>query len=365
MQEADVGDDVFGEDPTINLLEEKGAQILGKEKSLFFPTGTMSNLVAIMTWCGTRGAEMILGDQSHIHVYEQGGMAQIGGVASRTLTNLPDGSMDVDLIEHAIRSNNIHYPTTELITIENTHNYCGGRILPNEFQESLRWISQKHHIPIHLDGARIWNAATALGVSVHKLTSSADSVSACLSKGLGAPAGTLLAGPADFIIKARRLRKAVGGGMRQVGILAAAGLQAIEDFEKGNILSHDHRRAKIIGQALSSTPGLIVAVDTIQTNIILIHLNFDHDHATTTITTITEQFLDLLRQRGVLALPRSPGLISDRLVKVLVTPSDPMVYGLDRDQIESSEAVTLLQLMQGIDMETFLPKDALVKENEF
>jgi threonine aldolase len=300
MFDAEVGDDVFGEDPTVNCLEERVAKLFGKEKALFLPTGTMSNLVAIMSWCGQRGAEMILGDTSHIHMFEQGGMAQIGGVATRTLRNNPDGTMDLDMVECSVRGNNIHFPKTELIAIENTHNYCGGRILPSGYHEALRWISDKKKVPIHLDGARIWNAATATSTSLDKYANSIDSLSACLSKGLGAPAGSLLVGPTDFIGRARRLRKALGGGMRQVGILAAAGLQALDDFESG-ILTNDHIRAKKIASALSDIPGLRVDLDQVETNIILLHLEFEH--------TNTIQFVDLLKERNILVLPFGPGTL--------------------------------------------------------
>ena len=218
MFEAEVGDDVFEEDPTVNKLEHRVATMFGKESSLFLPTGTMSNLAATMSWCGSRGSEAIVGSSSHIYLYEQSNIAQIAGVSPHVLPNQPDGTIDLNLIERGIRANNIHFPVTELISIENTHNYCGGRIIPSTYLESLYQLAKSNKIPVHLDGARIWNAASASGTTLSRLAESADSITACLSKGLGAPAGSMLIGPSSFIKKARRIRKALGGGMRQSGV---------------------------------------------------------------------------------------------------------------------------------------------------
>jgi threonine aldolase len=216
MFEAEVGDDVFGDDPTVQILEDKVSKMFEKEAALFFPTGTMSNLAATMSWCSSRGSEVILGDKSHIFLFEQGGSAQIAGVSSRTLPNNPDGTIDIDQIEEAIRRPNIHFPMTELISIENTHNFCGGRVLPNGYVNSLSALAKQKGIPLHLDGARIWNAATATDTPLAELVRGVDSASVCLSKGLGAPVGSLLIGPTSLIKKARRIRKVLGGGMRQV-----------------------------------------------------------------------------------------------------------------------------------------------------
>lgn len=218
MFEAEVGDDVFEEDPTVNKLEHRVATMFGKESSLFLPTGTMSNLAATMAWCGSRGSEAIVGSSSHIYLYEQSNIAQIAGVSPHVLPNQLDGTIDLNLIERGIRANNIHFPVTELISIENTHNYCGGRIIPSTYLESLYQLAKSNNIPVHLDGARIWNAASASGTTLSKLAESADSITACLSKGLGAPVGSMLVGPTSFIKKARRIRKALGGGMRQSGM---------------------------------------------------------------------------------------------------------------------------------------------------
>lgn len=295
MFKAEVGDDVFREDPSVNKLEERIAKLMGKEAALLFPTGTMSNLAATMTWCNKRGSEMILGELSHIHIYEQGGVSQIGGIATHILPNKADGTMNYDSIEAAIRANNIHYPTTDLIALENTHNYCGGKVLPQKFVEEVGSLGKRKNIPIHLDGARIWNAATASKLSVAKLVEPVDSVTVCLSKGLGAPAGSLLVGSQDYITKARRLRKALGGGMRQVGILAAAGLQALDDFEQG-ILEHDHKRAKYLAKELSKWKCYSVNQDEVETNMIVLKLVVPGYNA--------EKLIALLQEKGLLVLPR-------------------------------------------------------------
>lgn len=201
MAEAQVGDDVYGEDPAVAALEQRAASILGKEAALFMPSGTMANLAAVLTWCTRRGSEVILGDQSHVHVFEQGGIAQLGGVSSRQISTRADGTLDLDEVERGIRSSNIHFPATELISIENTHSNCGGRVLPVAYMRSLEDVAKRHGLPIHLDGARIWNAATATGSSVQELVASADSVTACLSKGLGAPVGSMLSGTSEFVAK--------------------------------------------------------------------------------------------------------------------------------------------------------------------
>jgi threonine aldolase len=244
--------------------------MFGKESALFMPSGTMSNLTALLTWCNGRGGEVILGDQSHLFLFEQAGACQFGGLALRTVPNLEDGTMDLSQLRAAIRDDDIHEPATKLIVIENTHNVCGGRILPLSFLESLREVAYKHELPIHMDGARIWNALTALNVLPEKMGRWVDSLSVCLSKGLGAPAGSLLVGPKDFIARARRIRKGLGGGMRQVGILAAAGLQALDDFESG-ILLKDHILAKRLKNVLAESPVFRVR-NVVETNILFIDI---------------------------------------------------------------------------------------------
>ena len=282
MRYARVGDDVYSGDPTVNQLETRVAAMFKKESALFFPSGTMSNLVAALTWCSNRGSEMIVGDKSHMFLFEQSGAAQFGGVSPRTVPNLPDGTMDIELIKAAIRDDDIHEPITKLICIENTHNVCGGKILPIQFMSELKNLADQKSIPIHMDGARIWNALTAMGIRPHEIGCYVDSLSVCLSKGLGAPVGSLLVGSKDFITKARRLRKALGGGMRQSGVLAAAGLVALDDFESG-ILVNDHRRAKLISNFIQGPEITAFRITSnVETNILFIEIvewdkTWDHD----------------------------------------------------------------------------------------
>lgn len=461
-----VGDDVFHEDPTVQILEDKIAEICDKDAALFFPSGTMANLAATSSWCSSRGAEMILGDKSHIFLYEQGGTSQIAGIHPRSLPNLKDGTMDLKLMEDSIRTFNVHFPTTELICLENTHNACGGRVLNPSYMKSVRTIADRHQVPVHLDGARLWNAANSLNIPMNELCKHVDSVSVCLSKGLGAPAGSLLVGSNELILRARRVRKVLGGGMRQVGILAAAGIQAIEDFESG-ILIQDHIKAKKLATAINELPLFDVEVSNVETNIIMVHIPVDMQADATLGSTKSSIICSMLKSRGILALPftsntvrlvihrdimdeniqktilafydvsdavlsksgrkqislgSSPldivdiesgvteasalpspvsipsiaesnrsfyeevvvegmsvsdngftvilkGLVSDRFLAVPITPSDPMADGLDRDIAETAEAVTLLQLFQGIDVESHLPRDLLsnrfnIEENE-
>lgn len=268
MKNAIVGDDVFGEDPSILLLENRVAEMFHKECALFFPSGTMSNLTALLTWCDSRGSEVIVGDKSHIFLFEQSGASQFGGISYRTIENNDDGTMDIKAIKQSIRENDIHEPITRLICIENTHNVCGGKILPLEFISKIRKIANQHHIPIHMDGARIWNAITACEIEPYEMVKNVDSISVCLSKGLGAPVGSLLVGTTEFIKKAKRIRKALGGGMRQSGVLAAAGLVALDDFTSG-ILIKDHEKTRKIVDGLNGMKNMMVHPN-IQTNIIFI-----------------------------------------------------------------------------------------------
>uniref|UniRef100_A0A453CPY8 Aromatic amino acid beta-eliminating lyase/threonine aldolase domain-containing protein n=1 Tax=Aegilops tauschii subsp. strangulata TaxID=200361 RepID=A0A453CPY8_AEGTS len=248
MAAAEVDDDVLGADPTAQRLEAEMARVTGKEAALFVPSGTMGNLVSVLTQCDTRGSEVILGDSSHIHMCENGGISTIGGVHPRTVRNNPDGTMDIDMIVAAIRhhvgAGALHYPTTRLICLENTHGRSGGKCLSVEYIDKVGQVAQSHGLKLHIDGARIFNASVALGVPVDKLVRAADSVSVCLSKGLGAPVGSVIVGSKAFIEKARILRKTLGGGMRQVGVLCAAAYVAVRD----NIgkLADDHRKAKVL-----------------------------------------------------------------------------------------------------------------------
>ena len=270
MAEAKVGDDVFGEDPTVNRLEEMAATRLGKEAGLFVASGTMANLVCQMTHCG-RGDEMILGDQNHIFFYEQGGSAAIGGIHSRTLPNEPDGSLDLAAVEAAIRPDNIHFPVTRLVVLENTHNRCNGNPLSPSYMHRLGDLARKYDLKVHVDGARLFNAARALGVKARSLVEKADSVSICLSKGLGAPAGSVVCGSAEFVAKARRVRKVLGGGMRQAGVLAAAGIVALSDMVER--LVEDHANARKLADGLAEIDGLTIDPENIKTNIVYFEID--------------------------------------------------------------------------------------------
>ncbi|XP_074519482.1 threonine aldolase 1 [Halichoeres trimaculatus] len=270
MAEAEVGDDVMGEDPTVNELQEIAANMFGMEAALYVLTGTMGNLISVMVHCRERGDEMIVGDLSHLNIYEQGGSAQLAGVHSLTVTNLHDGTFDLDELESKIRHGypDSHYPRTRLICVEDTHNIKGGRVLPLSFLQEVRALADRYGLMVHMDGARVMNAAVAQGVSPSTILQHTHTVSVCLSKGLGAPAGTILAGPKDFISKAVRCRKALGGGLRQSGVLAAAGKMAL--FENVERMEEDHRNAKIFAQALLDCDPPIFDIDlaTVETNIV-------------------------------------------------------------------------------------------------
>lgn len=266
MYEAELGDDVYREDPTVNRLEEAVAERLGKEAGLFVVSGTMGNLVSVLTHC-QRGREVILGDEAHIFYYEAGGVSALGGISMRTVPNLPDGMLDPAAVEAAIRSpENIHFPRTALICLENTHNRCGGAVLSVEQMSQIRAVANRHGLPVHLDGARIWNAAVALGVEPRVLAAEVDTVQTCFSKGLAAPVGSAIVGPADFIQEARRNRKIVGGGMRQAGILAAAALVGLEEMV--DRLADDHANARLLAERLAEIDGLEVDMAGVQSNIV-------------------------------------------------------------------------------------------------
>ncbi|XP_030195201.1 threonine aldolase 1 [Gadus morhua] len=274
MALAEVGDDVMGEDPTVNELQEMAAEMFGMEAALFVPSGTMGNLIAVMVHCRERGDEVIVGDLSHLHVYEQGGSAQLAGVHSRTLTNLPDGTFDLDQLVSKIRHGypDPHFPRTRLICLENTHNIQGGRVLPLAFLKEVRSVADEHGLPVHMDGARLMNAAVHLGVSPATILQHTHTVSVCMSKGLGAPIGSILAGPQDFISRAVRCRKALGGGMRQAGIIAAAGKLALTEMV--DRMEEDHRNVKTFAQALLDCEPSLFTLDlaAVETNILRFHL---------------------------------------------------------------------------------------------
>lgn len=289
MAEAEVGDDVYGEDPTINRLQELAAHMLGKEAGLFVASGTMGNLAAILAHCN-RGDEVILGDKAHTFLFEAGGISALGGVHSCQLPNLPDGTLEIGAIRAAIREEDDHHPVTRLISLENTHNRCGGVALSVDYTRQVKALADEYGLLLHLDGARLFNAAIALGVSAKELAEPADSVTICLSKGLCAPVGSVLCGSEAFIRQARRIRKQLGGGMRQAGVLAAAGIVALETMVER--LAEDHARARRLAQGLSSIPGLILDAGTPHTN--MVYLSLDE-----TIPLSAEQVVERLAERGV------------------------------------------------------------------
>jgi threonine aldolase len=290
MAQADVGDDVFGEDPTVNRLQERAAELFGREAALFVPSGTMGNQIAIKVHTQP-GDEVILEEASHIFNSEMAMMAAFSGVIPRPIPS-ERGWLRWEQIESAIRPNVYYYAQTRLICLENTHNFKGGSIYPLEWAREIIEKAHERGLKVHLDGARIFNAAVATGRSVKELTEGFDSVMFCLSKGLGAPVGSMLVGSAEFIEKARRVRKMLGGGMRQVGILAAAGLYALEHHIER--LAEDHENAQILAQALREIPE--VRLEHVETNIIIFELT----------KTPAEKLITELKKRNILALAIGP-----------------------------------------------------------
>ncbi|XP_048759557.1 uncharacterized protein LOC125669151 [Ostrea edulis] len=271
MATAEVGDDVMGEDPTINALQDRIAKLFNKEAALFVPTGTMGNLISVLTHCPERGLEVVLGHKSHIFVHEQGNIAQFGGLLASTVENKEDGTMDLDKMRERIRmSDDPHFPYTRLICIENTHNYCGGKVVPVSYMKKVYELAQEHGLKVHLDGARLMHAATALGVQPSDITNCVDSVNMCFSKGLGCPVGSIIAGTSDFIQIAKRRRKALGGGLRQAGVLAAAAMYSLDHVLPK--LSEEHEKTQHIIQAIISAPQSVVHVnhETVKTNIVFL-----------------------------------------------------------------------------------------------
>lgn len=269
MANADVGDDVMGEDPSVNRLQELAAERMGKEAGLFVPSGTMGNLAAVLAHCN-RGDEVILGNLSHTFLFEAGGTAALGGVHSYVLPNQPDGSLLLDDILAAVRPDDAHAPVSRLIVLENTHNRCGGTVLRPEYMEQVGRLAREKNLRLHLDGARIFNAAASLGIDAGDLARDADSVTFCLSKGLCAPVGSVLCGTKEFIARAHRIRKQLGGGMRQAGILAAAGIIALQKMPQR--LAEDHARARKLAQLLLDIPGLIVENPVPESNMVFARL---------------------------------------------------------------------------------------------
>jgi threonine aldolase len=267
MANAELGDDVYGEDPTVNRLQEMMAEHLGKQAALFVPSGTMGNLATILAHCN-RGDEVILGNLSHTYLFEAGGISALGGIHPRVIPNQLDGTLALDEIAGAIRSDDPHFPITRLICLENTHNRCGGASLSVKYTQAVAELARTKSIKIHLDGARIFNAAIAEGVSAAELASPADTVMVCLSKALCAPVGSVICGDSAFIRQAHRVRKQLGGGMRQAGVLAAAGIVALEEMVER--LEQDHLRAQQLAQGLTQVPCLDVEREVPPTNMVYV-----------------------------------------------------------------------------------------------
>lgn len=268
MAQAEVGDDVMGEDPTVNRLQEMAAERMGKEAGLLVASGTMGNLAAILAHC-QRGDEAILGNKAHTFLFEAGGISALGGIHSHQVANQADGTMALADIEDAIRTDDVHFPITRLISLENTHNRCGGVYLTPGATRAVGELAKRHGLVLHIDGARIFNAAVEQGVQARELVAPADSVTFCLSKALCAPVGSVLCGSNEFIAKARRIRKQLGGGMRQAGVLAAAGIVALETMV--DRLTVDHAHARELAQGLEKIPGLILDPGP-YTNMIFVNL---------------------------------------------------------------------------------------------
>ena len=296
MAEAEVGDDVLGDDPTVQRLEALAAEKMGKEAGLYVPSGTMGNSIAVKAW--TRELEEVIVEaRAHIYNMESTHMTFISRVTPRPLTSRR-GAMDPDDIERNIRKPNVHLPRTSLICVENTHNNWSGAVLPHENLQAVRAIADRHGLKVHMDGARIFNASTASGISVKDYARLADSVMFCLSKGLSAPVGSMLVGSQDFIDYGRRIRKALGGGMRQVGVLAAAGIVALTEMV--DRLKEDHQRAKRLAAGVAGLPGVDLEAPSIETNIII--FNFTHPRLS------VAEFLAELKDRGILALALTGGI---------------------------------------------------------
>ena len=270
MAEAEVGDDGLGDDPTVNRFEARAADLLGKDAAMFVPSGTMGNLVSLLSQCD-RGDEIIVGDESHIFLNEVGGASALGGLSLRQIPTEIDGTLDLGRVTAAVRTSGLGFPTTRLLCLENTHNRRSGRVLSTEYMAEAASVAAEHGFGVHLDGARIFNAAVSLDMPVRDLVTSVDSLSFCLSKGLSCPVGSVVAGSTDFVQRARKMRRMVGGGMRQAGVLAAAGLVALDSMI--DRLKEDHDNARRLAIGLSSFPGVTLDPESVETNIVVFQLD--------------------------------------------------------------------------------------------
>lgn len=292
MMNAIVGDDQNGEDPTINALEQLSAEMLGKEAAVFMPSGIMGNLSSMLAHAG-RGTEVIIGDESHLLWYEAAGLSSVGGISPRTITTQPDGTLPLDQIAKSIRQPGPGYPPTAAIAIENTHNRCGGTVLAQSYLADLATLAAEHELPVHMDGARIFNAAAYLGIPVNEIAAHADTVQFCFSKGLASPVGSMVVGPTEMIDRVRYQRKLLGGAMRQSGILAAAALVSLNQMV--DRLPEDHKRARVLGETIAEYPAYSIDLDTVQTNLVIFKPRMDQD-----------AFIEGLKERGVLASNMGP-----------------------------------------------------------
>ena len=303
MAKAEVGDDVYRDDPTVHRLESLAAEMLGKEAAIYVPSGTMGNLLALLVHC-QRGDEVVVGSQSHIYLNEAGGMAALGGIQPYPVPNQADGTLALDDILASIRTEDVHHPITRLICLENTQNVCGGVPLTVEYTRQVGELARKNNLSLHIDGARIFNAAAAQNISVKDLAAPAESVMSCRSTGLAAPVGSMLAGTQKFIARARHLRKMLGGGMRQAGVLAAAGIISLEKMTKR--LGEDHVRAKALAEGLKQIKGVEVDASSPSTNMVYFNLRDE-------VTLSVDQIMDEMKKRGVLvdwAAPRRFRLVT-------------------------------------------------------
>ena len=292
---AELGDDVYGEDPTINRLQQMAADMVGKEAALFVPSGTMGNLAALLTHC-PRGTKAIIGAESHTNLYEAGGGAALGGIVLTPIHNTTAGELDTDELEREIAApRDDHFAEPSLVVLENTHNRCGGAAVRLSHMTAVRELANRRGLRVHLDGARIFNAAIALETSAKEIAGYADTVSFCLSKGLACPAGSLLCGTRDFVARARRARKILGGGMRQAGVLAAAGIVALTSMI--DRLAEDHRNASMLADRMDAITGIAVRRVAIPTNMVVFDIERGAEHA--------RRFAGALKNRGVLISPRA------------------------------------------------------------
>ena len=323
MAEAPLGDDVYGEDPTVNRLEALAAERVGKEAALLVVSGTMGNLCALLAHCA-RGEEVIVGDQSHIYNYEAGGAAVLGGVAFHVVPTLPNGELPLGELAAAVRDpGDSHEAITRLICLENTHNRCGGVALAPDYMRDVRAFAHERGLAVHLDGARLFNAAVAQRTDVASITQHVDSVQFCLSKGLAAPVGSIVAGDAAFVARARRIRKLVGGGMRQAGVLAAAGIVALEEMVER--MAEDHSNARMLAEGLASFPQIALDLATVQSDIVIFQLRAGSPTA----------LVQALAARGVLV-----GEVGRGAIRAVTH------YGIDASDIEETLEATRAALAE-------------------